>query len=203
MISPIFPKYFLFLACLGSLARAVTGACPSAIMPCDRSSSSGLECLLSPYRVTACLPTSILPAYQAAEQGSCQMHLMIISSAGDPGLGTFFLDLALCTCCCCRAGSCWQTIGCWILAELTLAYFCKQRRHRVSCISPFTNAKAALGDITNAAGVAGGATRAALTQHFAIKGNAADISAKEATQVTCLWSVSNLLIWIQLTLHRR
>lgn len=33
------------------------------------------------------------------------------------------------------------------------------------------------------AGVAGGATRAALTQHFARAGNAADISAKEGSQV--------------------
>ena len=33
------------------------------------------------------------------------------------------------------------------------------------------------------AGVAGGATRAALTQHFALAGNAADISAKEGSQV--------------------
>ena len=33
------------------------------------------------------------------------------------------------------------------------------------------------------AGVAGGATRAALTQHFALVGNAADISAKEGSQV--------------------
>lgn len=33
------------------------------------------------------------------------------------------------------------------------------------------------------AGVAGGATRAALTQHFAKKGNAADIAAKEQSQV--------------------
>ncbi len=36
---------------------------------------------------------------------------------------------------------------------------------------------------TGPAGVAGGATRAALTQHFARQGNAADISAKEGTQV--------------------
>ena len=33
-----------------------------------------------------------------------------------------------------------------------------------------------------AAGVAGGATRAALTQHFALRGNAADVSAKEGSQ---------------------
>lgn len=33
------------------------------------------------------------------------------------------------------------------------------------------------------AGVAGGATRAALTQHFALRGNAADVSAKEQSQV--------------------
>ncbi len=32
-------------------------------------------------------------------------------------------------------------------------------------------------------GVAGGATRAALTQHFALRGNAADVSAKEQSQV--------------------
>ena len=34
------------------------------------------------------------------------------------------------------------------------------------------------------AGVAGGATRAALTQHFALTGNAADIAAKEGSQVS-------------------
>ena len=33
------------------------------------------------------------------------------------------------------------------------------------------------------AGVAGGATRAALTQHFAVRGNAADVAAKEGSQV--------------------
>jgi hypothetical protein len=32
--------------------------------------------------------------------------------------------------------------------------------------------------------VAGGATRAALTQHFAAAGNAADVSAKEGSQET-------------------
>lgn len=36
------------------------------------------------------------------------------------------------------------------------------------------------------AGVAGGSTRAALTLHFAKKNNAADISAKEGTQVHIL-----------------
>ena len=36
------------------------------------------------------------------------------------------------------------------------------------------------------AGVAGGATRAALTQHFALGGNAADVSAKEGSQVGLL-----------------
>lgn len=34
------------------------------------------------------------------------------------------------------------------------------------------------------AGVVGGATRAALTQHFALRGNAADVSAKETSQET-------------------
>ncbi|KAK9855805.1 hypothetical protein WJX84_006945 [Apatococcus fuscideae] len=53
---------------------------------------------------------------------------------------------------------------------------------------------ACLGSLARAVtGVAGGATRAALTQHFAIKGNAADISAKEATQETATTLVGMLL----------
>ena len=39
------------------------------------------------------------------------------------------------------------------------------------------------------AGVAGGATRAALTQHFAVRGNAADVAAKEGSQVGPLQSL--------------
>ncbi len=35
-------------------------------------------------------------------------------------------------------------------------------------------------------GVAGGATRAALTQHFALSGNAADVAAKEQSQETAV-----------------
>lgn len=38
-------------------------------------------------------------------------------------------------------------------------------------------------------GVAGGATRAALTQHFALQGNHADISAKEGSQVSSTHSL--------------
>ncbi|XP_050546733.1 RUS family member 1 isoform X2 [Daktulosphaira vitifoliae] len=59
-------------------------------------------------------------------------------------------------------------------------------------------------------GVAGGATRAALTQHQAIRGNMADVSAKDGSQETCINLMAfliglvmlpivenhNLLIWI-------
>ncbi len=45
---------------------------------------------------------------------------------------------------------------------------------------------ACLGSIARAVtGVAGGATRMALTQHFARRRNAADIAAKEGSQVRC------------------
>ncbi len=44
---------------------------------------------------------------------------------------------------------------------------------------------ACLGSVARAVtGVAGGATRVALTQHFALEGNAADVSAKEQSQET-------------------
>ncbi|CAK0746816.1 hypothetical protein CVIRNUC_001720 [Coccomyxa viridis] len=69
---------------------------------------------------------------------------------------------------------------------------------------------ACLGSLARAiTGVAGGATRAALTQHFALVGNAADISAKEGSQETATTLIGmvvgmavlrmasgyNLLIW--------
>lgn len=51
-----------------------------------------------------------------------------------------------------------------------------------------------LGSIARAiTGVAGGATRAALTQHFAQHGNAADVSAKEGSQETATTLVGMLL----------
>ncbi|KAK9800835.1 hypothetical protein WJX73_006543 [Symbiochloris irregularis] len=53
---------------------------------------------------------------------------------------------------------------------------------------------ACLGSIARAiTGVAGGATRAALTQHFAAAGNAADVSAKEGSQETATTLVGMLL----------
>ncbi len=49
------------------------------------------------------------------------------------------------------------------------------------------------------AGVAGGATRAALTQHFARQGNAADVAAREASQetaTTLLGGLGFLGFWV-------
>lgn len=61
-------------------------------------------------------------------------------------------------CVCLRAARCVHAVLCRVASTWTWAWAC-------------------------AAGVAGGATRAALTQHFAQRGNAADISAKEQSQV--------------------
>ncbi|KAG1655345.1 hypothetical protein FOA52_008860 [Chlamydomonas sp. UWO 241] len=53
---------------------------------------------------------------------------------------------------------------------------------------------ACLGSLARACvGVAGGATRAALTVHFARSGNAADIAAKEQAQETCVTALGMLL----------
>lgn len=43
-------------------------------------------------------------------------------------------------------------------------------------------------------GVAGGATRAALTQHFALQGNAADVAAREASQETATTLIGELMV---------
>lgn len=42
-------------------------------------------------------------------------------------------------------------------------------------------------------GVAGGATRAALTQHHAIRGNLADVASKDSAQETCVNLVASFL----------
>lgn len=42
-------------------------------------------------------------------------------------------------------------------------------------------------------GVAGGATRASITQHQAIKGNMADVSAKDGSQETCVNLVASIM----------
>ncbi|KXZ54865.1 hypothetical protein GPECTOR_4g937 [Gonium pectorale] len=53
---------------------------------------------------------------------------------------------------------------------------------------------ACLGSIARSVtGVAGGATRAALTQHFAVRGNAADVAAKEQSQETATTIVGMVL----------
>lgn len=45
------------------------------------------------------------------------------------------------------------------------------------------------------AGVAAGSTRAALTLHFAKQNNAADVSAKEGTQVDCHATSDDMDLW--------
>ncbi|XP_037961215.1 RUS family member 1 [Teleopsis dalmanni] len=49
-------------------------------------------------------------------------------------------------------------------------------------------------------GVAGGATRAALTQHHAIRGNLADVAAKDSSQETCVNLVASFIGLYMLTL---
>lgn len=51
-------------------------------------------------------------------------------------------------------------------------------------------------------GVAGGATRAALTQHHAIRGNMADVAAKDGAQETCVNLVASMLGLFLLTAVR-
>lgn len=41
--------------------------------------------------------------------------------------------------------------------------------------------------------MAGGATRASITQHQAIKGNMADVSAKDGSQETCVNLVASIV----------
>ena len=49
-------------------------------------------------------------------------------------------------------------------------------------------------------GVAGGATRASITQHQAIKGNMADVSAKDGSQETCVNLIASIVGIVLLTL---
>uniref|UniRef100_A0A023F0A2 Putative conserved plasma membrane protein n=1 Tax=Triatoma infestans TaxID=30076 RepID=A0A023F0A2_TRIIF len=70
------------------------------------------------------------------------------------------------------------------LIELTLLPIYPSVSLRILCIS--TSMKAVVG-------VAGGATRAAITQHQAIKQNMADVSAKDGSQETCVNLIASLL----------
>ncbi|KAK9504346.1 hypothetical protein O3M35_010701 [Rhynocoris fuscipes] len=70
------------------------------------------------------------------------------------------------------------------LLELTLLPLFPKMALRILCLS--TSMKAIVG-------VAGGATRAAITQHQAIKQNMADVSAKDGSQETCVNLIASLL----------
>lgn len=48
-------------------------------------------------------------------------------------------------------------------------------------------------------GVAGGATRAALTQHHAIRGNLADVASKDSAQETCVNLIASFVGLFMLT----
>lgn len=73
---------------------------------------------------------------------------------------------------------------CALTIEFTLPYWALKSNTGLLCLTSV---------MKSIVGVAGGATRAAITQHQAVQGNMADVSAKDGSQETCVNLLASIL----------